>query len=48
MKFTIACIQMDIAFGDIIKTIEMAKKNEAKHNEKPDIIVLTRTMDNRI
>ncbi len=41
MKFTIACIQMDIAFGDTNKNYQLAERLiEQAVSEKPDIIVL--------
>ena len=44
----VACIQMDIVFGDVEKNIENAKKNNEAMKEKTRCYRLTRTMDNRI
>ena len=46
-KMKVACIQMDIVFGDVEKNIENAK-NKISEAMKARCYCLTRTMDDRI
>ena len=50
MKIKIACLQMDIAFGDPSKNYQAAERLIVRYalREKPEILVLPEFMDNRI